>query len=175
MDSKRLDVTKQPTNHQSPTRTRCSSLGITIFFGFDRTVCVKSTYLKETTAILPLLHDGQASITSINTAVKRHLTTEVDHTKSRGETRPPLDHRGRNQSLSLFHHLARHTLWIDDVGIHSLSALDHRQSKNRPQGRFAAATRANNDTAHSLVQGFLQLQHLAHLRHVRKRIGRGRS
>lgn len=55
------------------------------------------------------------------------------------------------------------------MGVDRLPALYHGVPQDGPQGGLSAPARADDDTPHPLVQGLLQLQHLANLE---KAIGR---
>lgn len=76
---------------------------------------------------------------------------------------PPLRQHHQPPRVTTTSDLARHTLGVDDVGADCLSALDHGMPEDGPQGGLAAPTGPHDDATHSLVQGLLQLQHLAHL------------
>lgn len=49
------------------------------------------------------------------------------------------------------------------MGVDRLSALDHGVPQDGPQGGLPAPAGADDDASHPLVQGLLQLQHLANL------------
>lgn len=72
-------------------------------------------------------------------------------------------HAPSNAGQGNFPHLARHALRVDHVCVNRLPALDQGLPEHRPQRRLSAPAGADDDTPHPLIQGLLELQHLADL------------